>query len=116
MIVVMVVGVLTTAFVSAAQKQILITEVQTGSANSASEEFVEIYNTTNQDIDISGWSLYYKSATGTSWGKKATVGGGIKIEADDFWVFAANLVGDTQLTSGLSQSGGISRFEMHKAM
>lgn len=95
-----------TAFVLAAQKQVIITEVQTGSANSASEEFIEIYNTTNQDIDISGWSIYYKSATGTSWSKKATVGSGIKIQAGSFWVFAANLAGDTQFIAGLSQSGG----------
>lgn len=102
----MAVGVVTTSFASASQKQILITEVQTGSSNSASEEFIEIYNTTNQDIDISGWSVYYKSATGTSWGKKAVIDLETKIQADDFWVFAANIAGDTQLTSGLSQSGG----------
>jgi len=102
----MFVGFITTGFVSAAQKQVIITEVQTAGSNSASEEFIEIYNTTNQDLDISGWSIYYKSATGTSWGKKATVASETKIQTDDFWVFAANINGDTQLASGLSQSGG----------
>lgn len=106
LIVVTVVGFLTTAFASASQKQILITEVQTASVNSASEEFIEIYNTTDKDIDMGGWSIYYKSATGTAWSKKATIDLETKIQTDGFWVFAANLIGDTPLTSGLSQSGG----------
>lgn len=92
--------------VLSAQKQVVITEVQTGSEASASEEFVEIYNTTNQEIDISGWAMYYKSATGASWSKKTVVNSLTKIQPDDFWVFAANLQGDTQFSSGLSSSGG----------
>jgi len=106
LILVMIAVFVPTTFVSAIQRPILITEVQTGSANSASEEFVEIYNTTNQDLDISGWGLYYKSAAGSSWSKKATVTDGSKLQGDEFWTFVANIEGDTQYSSGLSQSGG----------
>lgn len=90
----------------AVQKIALITEVQTGSEASASEEFVEIFNTTASDIDISGWALYYKSATGNSWSKKAIVASNTILQTDDFWIFSANLSGDTQYSGGLSSGGG----------
>ena len=90
---------------SAAAKSVLITEVQTGGLISAGEEFVEIQNTSADDIDISGWALYYKSATGTTWSKKATVATGT-LGAGKFWVLASNLVGNTSYSSGLSQTGG----------
>lgn len=83
----------------------LITEVQTGSSSSSSEEFVEIYNSSDSDIDVSGWSMYYKSATGSSWTKKATVVSG-SLKARGYWLFAANLTGDTSFSSGLSGTGG----------
>lgn len=90
---------------SASSKNILITEVQTGSSTSASEEFVEIYNSSANDLDLSGWSMYYKSATGTSWTKKASVISGT-LKPGDFWLFSANLPGNTSFSSGLSGTGG----------
>lgn len=89
----------------AADQNIIITEVQTGSASSASDEFVEVYNNSNSDIDLAGWSLYYRSATGTSWTKKATVVTGT-IKSKSFWTFASIIVADTKFTSGLSSTGG----------
>src|SRR5687768_15375184 len=44
---------------------ILITEVQTGSAVSASEEFIELYNAAEQAIDVSDWQVQYFSAAAT---------------------------------------------------
>ncbi|HET8669669.1 MAG TPA: lamin tail domain-containing protein, partial [Candidatus Saccharimonadales bacterium] len=41
---------------------IAITEVQTGSA-SGSDEFIELYNVSDQAVDISGWQLRYNNAT-----------------------------------------------------
>ena len=106
LIVAMVAVIISIITVQASQKQVLITEVQTGGTSSAGEEFVEIYNITSQDIDISGWSLYYKSATGKTWTKKAVVGENVVLQGDDFWVFSANLPGDIQFSSGFAQSGG----------
>ena len=47
---------------------VLITEVQTGAGVSghAGDEFIEIYNTTDADIDLSGWQLRYVSATAST--------------------------------------------------
>lgn len=88
-----------------ANKNVLITEVQTGSANSASEEFVEIFNTSLSDLDLAGWTMYYKSATGISWTKKATIVTGL-VKSGEFWTFVANITGKTPYSSGLAGSGG----------
>lgn len=86
-------------------KSVFITEVQTGSATSASEEFIEIYNSGSSDVDMAGWTLYYKSASGTTWTKKATVISGT-LKSKSFWVFSANMPGDSVYSSGLSGTGG----------
>jgi hypothetical protein len=86
-------------------KNVLITEVQTGTEASASQEFIEIYNNGIAQIDISGWMFYYKSATGSTWIKKATIGSRL-IEPGKFFAFASNLQGDLSYSSTLSQTGG----------
>lgn len=43
---------------------VIITEIQTG-AGAASDEFVELYNTSDQPIDITGWQVRYINATST---------------------------------------------------
>lgn len=90
----------------AAQKSVLISEVQTGSMDSASDEFVELYNNSDQSVDVGGWSLYYKSSTGKTWGKKATIADGSSLAGHDFWLFSSAIVGDTHFVSGFSESGG----------
>lgn len=49
------------------QGSILIVELQTGSLISASEEFIELFNTTDEAIDASTVSVEYKSASGIEW-------------------------------------------------
>jgi hypothetical protein len=89
----------------AVSKDILITEIQTGSEVSATEEFVEIYNNGIDSKDISGWSLYYKSATGSSWIKKATIISKV-LNKGEFFVFSANMSGDITYSSTFSDLGG----------
>jgi hypothetical protein len=54
---------------------ILITEVQTG-ANSASDEFVELYNVSDQGVDMTGWQVRYINAQSSTAGTTllATIG------------------------------------------
>ena len=87
-------------------KPIVISEVQPGTQSSSGDEFVELYNNTETDLDISGWTLYYKSATGTSWSKKATIAPGSTIAAHGFWVLASVISANSQFNSGLAQTGG----------
>lgn len=66
------------ALASAAQSNVIIVEVQTaGFNNGADEEFVEIYNPTDQAWDISSWKLQYLSAGGSVWQNKATLHGSL---------------------------------------
>lgn len=59
---------------------ILIVELQVrGDAvtGPADHEFIELFNMTDQPIDVSSWKLQYKSATGSSWSDKATLHGSL---------------------------------------
>lgn len=86
---------------------LLISELQTGSSDSASQEFVEIYNPTTNPVDLSGWKIEYKSAAGSSWSQKAVLAG--VLEPNGYYLLAtANyLVGqaDQVMSDGLSAAG-----------
>lgn len=88
--------------------EVLISEAQTGSLSSASEEFVELYNNSEETIDLSGWRLEYKSATGTSWTSKAVLSG--LVDPGDFHIVATAgylaSESDGTFSSGLAASGG----------
>jgi len=59
---------------------VVISEVYGGGGNSGAEyknDFIELYNPTDSDITLDGWSVQYTSASGTSW-KGTTLAGLIK--------------------------------------
>lgn len=45
---------------------IVISELQTAGATDATEEFVELYNTSEESVNVTGWLLQYRSASGTA--------------------------------------------------
>lgn len=45
---------------------ILITEIQTAGASDATEEFVELYNPGDEPVNVTGWQLQYRPASGTA--------------------------------------------------
>ncbi|NVI98919.1 lamin tail domain-containing protein [Myxococcus sp. AM009] len=45
---------------------VVISEIAPQGPGGAGDEFVELYNPTSSPVDLSGWKLQYKSATGTS--------------------------------------------------
>ena len=55
--------------------RILITELQTESLTDSNEEFIEITNISGETIDLSGWTIQYRAASGTSWSDKAVLSG-----------------------------------------
>jgi DNA/RNA endonuclease G (NUC1) len=60
---------------------ITISQVYGGGGNSGAtytNDYVELYNPTAATITITGWSLQYASATGTSWTNKQPIGGYIE--------------------------------------
>lgn len=85
----------------------VISEVQTGSAADAGQEFVELYNPTGAAIILDGWQLQYKSATGTSWSKKAGLNG--SLASHGFWLVSSSSYlpqADALFASGLSGTAG----------
>lgn len=51
---------------SSSQSPVLLTELQTGSMTSASEEFIELANVSDVPVDLTNWRLEYFSAATTS--------------------------------------------------
>lgn len=43
---------------------VVISEIQAGTENGADDEFVELYNPTNQEINLTGWELRKKNSSG----------------------------------------------------
>jgi len=84
---------------------IIIAEVATESAESASEEFVEIYNA-GQKQNLEGWKIEYMPASGSGWTTKAQLNG--EIAPYDRYLAASNenLGPDSLFTSGMASSGG----------
>lgn len=88
--------------------QVVINEVQTGSLTSANEEFIEILNLGEDSVDVAGWHVEYKSATGLTWSVKATlsgelyVGGKLVIASTGY----LSTITASNFSAGLSKTGG----------
>ncbi|RKH32821.1 hypothetical protein D7Y13_07640 [Corallococcus praedator] len=59
-----------------------------GSGTAATDEFIELYNPTNADVDLSNWQVSYKSATGTLWSATVTIPAGKVIRAHGYFLLA----------------------------
>ncbi|MBI1767754.1 MAG: lamin tail domain-containing protein [Bacteroidetes bacterium] len=64
-------------FTNCFSQSIVISEVYGGGGNSGAtykNDFIELYNPTSSPISLSGWSVQYTSATGTTWQATALSG------------------------------------------
>ncbi|MGE6221825.1 lamin tail domain-containing protein [Nubsella zeaxanthinifaciens] len=94
---------------------VIISEI-CGSGNGVNSlrDFVELYNPTSADIDMSGWTVKYKSATGTVATGSVTVPNGTMIKSHGYFLVGligtqAGLVADLEGTfdmSGSTTGGG----------
>ncbi|KKP42135.1 MAG: Phospholipase D/competence protein ComEA helix-hairpin-helix domain protein [Parcubacteria group bacterium GW2011_GWA2_33_14] len=89
--------------------KILISEVQISGLGDEKQEFVELYNPEEKDIDLTGWYLQRKTKTASSYstfvpnilfsGKKITSKGYFLVAREDFvFVNQADIVVDNPLT------------------
>ncbi|MEM1874263.1 MAG: lamin tail domain-containing protein [Candidatus Hadarchaeales archaeon] len=93
----------------------VISEFATRGPDNAYQEFIEIYNPTSSDVDLTGWKIQYRSVTGTSWYDRVVFPSGAKIPAYGFYL-AVNgqgypggviegVQGDAQMTDTIADSG-----------
>lgn len=90
---------------------VLISELSTGSASSASDEFVELYNTSNRTADLSNMRVYYSSDSGGTVTLRATLAPGTLLLPGQFYLIGSvGFVGspDLRSTSSWTMSAGIS--------
>jgi len=76
-------------FSLAGYSQLVINEVYGGGGNSGApyrNDFVELYNNSNADVDISGYKVEYFSATGTTVANTLTIGAGKTIKANSYFL------------------------------
>jgi hypothetical protein len=91
---------------------VVISEFAPSGPGGADDEFIELYNPTNAEVDLSGWKLQYKSATGAGFSttNTFTLPAETKIAAHGFLLLAsASYVGSTAADvtySGAIQMGG----------
>src|SRR5438046_10431590 len=97
----------------AVANHIVISEVASRGASSATDEFVELYNPTLSSVDISGWKLQYKSQTGASFSDYTTMPAGSAIAAHGFYLLTnTNYTGSTPTdrawgSTGISDDGHV---------
>ncbi|HCF62040.1 MAG TPA: hypothetical protein DFS52_29110 [Myxococcales bacterium] len=70
-----------TGYVSApAEPKVVISQVYGGGGNTGApfkNDFIELFNSGTATADLTGWSIQYASATGTSWANKTNLSGSI---------------------------------------
>ncbi len=73
-------------------------------------EFVEIYNPTGAPINIGGWKIAYKTASGASWSTVATIPAGETIPAFGYYLIGGDKVSPApdhiDTTLGFAAAGG----------
>ncbi|MNX11262.1 hypothetical protein D3C86_410190 [compost metagenome] len=70
----------------AGANHVVISEVYGGGGNTGAtlkNDFIELYNPTNADVSLAGWSVQYASAAGTTWQTTALTG---TIKAKGFYL------------------------------
>ena len=88
-----------------------VNEFSTGTAASATDEFVELYNAAASPLDLGGYKLVYRSGAGTSDVALATVPDGTTLAAGAFYLFggsgyAGAKKADQSFSAGLAGTAG----------
>jgi hypothetical protein len=90
---------------------LVVNEFMTGVTGAASNEFVEIANVGTAAVDVSGFKVVYRSASGTSDVALATIPAGTTIPAGGYYLlggsgYAGSPAADQSFSFGLSSTGG----------
>jgi hypothetical protein len=88
-----------------------VNEVSTGTTGAAADEFVELFNAGASAVDVGGWKVVYRSASGTSDTTLDTIPTGTSIAAGGFYLlggsgYAGAAAADQSFSTGLASTGG----------
>src|SRR5438093_2917887 len=73
----------------AAANHVVISEFASRGPASATDEFIELYNPTDNPISLSGWKLQYSAATnGATWSDRAILPANASIPGHGFYMIA----------------------------
>lgn len=92
--------------------KIVISEVQIGSETDSKQEFVELFNPNNYEVELSGWYLQRKTKTGSSFSSFASSNlfSGKKISAKGYFLIArddASFPRHITVTSALTEDNSL---------
>ncbi|WP_223748714.1 lamin tail domain-containing protein [Myxococcus sp. XM-1-1-1] len=92
----------------AGANHVVISEAAPAGPGGANDEFVELFNPTTSPVDLSGWKLQYKSATGTTY-LSFTLPAGSVIQPRGFFLvthpdYAGSVAGDANWGPAFSMS------------
>ena len=87
---------------------VVISEIATKGPGGPDDEFVELYNPTPSAVDLSGWSLQYRSATGSSFSVFKALPAGTTIAAHGYLLVGHNSYDDTAVAADVNYSSGLS--------
>ncbi len=102
-----------TSMLAQTANYVVIAEFATRGTSTATDEFVELYNPTDNALTIASWKLQYKSATGSTWNDYGTIPAGATIPARGFYLLANTGYGGATSpdyrwgTSGLADNGNM---------
>lgn len=92
--------------------KLLISEVLVGAENDSKQEFIELFNQNDTDVELTGWYLQRKTENGTSWstyasknlfgGKTIFANGYFLIARTDYYAGLADIFTDSSITDNNS--------------
>lgn len=85
----------------------------------ANDEFIELYNPTNAEVNLAGWKIQYKSATGTAYNNSYTLPADAKIGAHRFYLVTGNAyngspAGDASYGATIQLSNSVGHIRLGK--
>jgi len=107
---------------------VVISEIQTGKTGATTDEFIELYNPTNSDVDLSGWRLTKKNSSGNEAILVASLLGTIKsygffliahstdytgsVSADIFYSAPSQNIANTNNSAVLYSDSGVTQVDL----
>ena len=80
---------------------VVVSELAAAGPGGADDEFLELYNPSQQAVSLAGWVLHYRSATGTSWSVTTILPAGASVGPRGFFLITS-AVGATGYTGGIT--------------